>query len=149
MKNINKYTIKDNYAILTIINQKRESTDVLIDKDMVDILKDYSFRVNDNGYIKTKNSLYLQRLVIGDIPNGKEIDHINRNKLDNRRSNLRIVSHKDNCNNRYKDLYTGITKLSRLKSRPYKLRIGGKHIGYYSTLNEAVNKKKTLMMEIL
>ena len=31
---------------------------------------------------------------------GAECDHINRNPLDNRLSNLRWVSHRDNCRNR-------------------------------------------------
>lgn len=35
----------------------------------------------------------------GDIPEGMEIDHINGDRADNRLSNLRAVTHKDNCNN--------------------------------------------------
>lgn len=144
MKNINKYELKDDYAILSIINSKGEKVETKIDKEMVEELKHYSFRVNDNGYIKTKKSLYIHRIIIGDIPKGKEIDHINRDKLDNRKSNLRIVNHKENCNNRLKTEKTGITKLKRLKSKPYQLRINGKHIGYYSTFDEALKIKLTL-----
>lgn len=35
----------------------------------------------------------------GEIPDGMEIDHINTVRNDNRLSNLRCVSHKDNVNN--------------------------------------------------
>lgn len=35
----------------------------------------------------------------GEIPEGMEIDHINTNRGDNRLENLRLVTHKENCNN--------------------------------------------------
>lgn len=143
-KNINKYETNNEYTTLIIIDNKNRITKVLVDNDDVDTLKHYSFRVNSNGYIKTQNNIYLHRL-IKDVPSGYEIDHINRNKLDNRKNNLRITNHKDNCNNRYKDVLTGINKLKRLKTKPYQLRINGKHIGYYSTLEEAILEKQLYM----
>ena len=35
----------------------------------------------------------------GEIPDGMEIDHINTVRNDNRLENLRVVTHKENCNN--------------------------------------------------
>ena len=64
-----------------------------------------------NGYkvvhIKNKDDkschLYVHRLVweafIGSIPSGYEIDHISTDKNDCSLKNLRIQTHKDNCNN--------------------------------------------------
>lgn len=43
-------------------------------------------------------TLYMHRLITG-APKGKEVDHINHDTLDNRRSNLRVGSHKDNMQN--------------------------------------------------
>lgn len=49
------------------------------------------------------NNKRIHRLVyeafVGRIQNGKEIDHINRKPWDNRLTNLRLVTHKENMNN--------------------------------------------------
>lgn len=44
--------------------------------------------------------VYLHVLLVGKAPRGYHIDHINRNKLDNRRQNLRIVTAAENIRNR-------------------------------------------------
>ena len=53
---------------------------------------------------KFDKAFCVHRLVyetfVGEIPSGFEIDHINRNRLDNRLENLRVVTHKENVNNR-------------------------------------------------
>lgn len=61
---------------------------------------------NRNGYHKVYvNGKYIltHRLIweafFGEIPNNMEIDHINTVRDDNRLSNLRITTHKMNCNN--------------------------------------------------
>jgi hypothetical protein len=46
--------------------------------------------------------IYLHRLILGDVPNGWEVDHINHDTVDNRRANLRAATHKDNMENRRK-----------------------------------------------
>ena len=46
-----------------------------------------------------RESVLLHRLVL-DAPDGVDVDHINRNTLDNRRSNLRLASRSENNANR-------------------------------------------------
>lgn len=45
-------------------------------------------------------TLYIHRLIaerlVGPIPPGPVIDHVNHNRLDNRRENLRVVSNEEN-----------------------------------------------------
>ena len=66
--------------------------------------------IPDNGKQKT----VLMHTCIIHCPMYKDIDHINRNKLDNRKSNLRIATRSQNCANMKKDdncksIYKGVT----------------------------------------
>ena len=58
--------------------------------------------VNKNGYVQTSFG-YIHKIIWeafkGKIPEGYELDHINTVRTDNRLENLRLVSHKENCNN--------------------------------------------------
>lgn len=143
-RNINKYEINNDTAILTIIDTKGRNTKVLVDADMVDELKQYSFRLNGNGYIKTgSKNKYLHRIILN-YDGSLDIDHINRNKLDNRKCNLRIITHKENQNNRYRDDNYGIVYIKGL-NKPYRLNLKGKYYGYYSTLEEAKEKRNIIL----
>lgn len=62
----------------------------------------YRWYLTGNGYaiswIKGKR-LRMHHLIIGKPPKDKETDHINRNRLDNRKENLRFVSRSVNGQN--------------------------------------------------
>lgn len=49
-----------------------------------------------DGKLRTR---YFHRLIM-DPPQGMEVDHINRKRLDNRRCNLRLVTHSQNEQNK-------------------------------------------------
>lgn len=78
---------------------------IRIKKDRPNIF--YVIRSAKNGPIS------MHRTILPDIPAGMEIDHINGNPLDNRRSNLRICTHRQNACNRKKmsqtSQYKGVT----------------------------------------
>src|SRR5690625_2672181 len=72
----------------------------LVDEDILD--KYRHIKWSDNGYAFTsvidggkKRTVYLHRLIMNPPPD-MVVDHINGDKLDNRRSNLRICSHRQN-----------------------------------------------------
>jgi len=78
---------------------KKEYT--LVDKEYT-YLDKYKWRISKTGYvvgyIDTK-PVQLHRIIIG-AKDGEEVDHINRDTLDNRLKNLRIVTSRQNKINR-------------------------------------------------
>ena len=91
----------------------------------------------------SKSVIRMHRLII-DIPDGFEVDHINLNKSDNRRSNLRICTRTENILNRRIQKnnttgYHGVTWNKRLQK--FNARIGVNkqrlHLGYFKNELEA------------
>ncbi len=75
-----------------------------------------------------------------DAPRGLDIDHINRNKMDCRRANLRVATRKQNLRNsgpKGGNKYKGVSSAPRLanhkKKWTAKIRVDSKtvHLGYF------------------
>lgn len=101
----NEYVIEKNYAILKIIKENIVIAKVLIDKETVNKINKYSWRLNEKGYVITdmhRKKTRLHNFILNRDTSDPKIvcDHINRNKLDNRKENLRIVTQKENNLNR-------------------------------------------------
>lgn len=95
---MNKYIFKENYVIGYTQNTNKE---FYIDIEMYNYIKNYPWNENTNGYI-TSNYFHLHRFIIGklyDLDTVEVIDHINRNRKDNRISNLRLSTFKENIRN--------------------------------------------------
>ena len=103
--NINK--IKNEYVFTddeTIFMKLNNSDDVvIIDKEDYDKVKDHKWHVDSVGYARThieNKTVRLHRFVLEVYDSNTLIDHINRNKLDNRKKNLRITTKVTNSINR-------------------------------------------------
>lgn len=74
---------------------------ILIDKNDYNKICNYTWSIDSCGYpsamFKSKKTR-LHRILI-DVPKGKVCDHINQNKLDNRKANLRVTSYSKNTIN--------------------------------------------------
>lgn len=64
-----------------------------------------SYKNAGAGYAKRSDRSAMHRIILN-APKDKEVDHINRNSLDNRRENLRLVTLAQNRRNRSKHKLT-------------------------------------------
>lgn len=133
---------------LTIISKKDEW-----------IIKTFSsFRSDKKGYVKAsryiktefgfaKEDCLLHRLIIGKIIKGFQIDHKNRNPLDNRRTNLRLATRGENAMNKAKakgctSKYRGVAyRPNHNKINPWISYVSKQkkqnYLGYFKTEKEA------------
>jgi HNH endonuclease len=101
------------------------------------LLKKYAARfVTHDG---RRRVVFMHRLIMN-APDDMQVDHINHNKLDCRRSNLRLATSFENNRNRVKTTakrssrYKGVSFYKQTKRWGAYIRINGKHtyIGYYA-----------------
>lgn len=104
-KKRNKYTpneIIDNLdgtSCICLYNIKNEEVaKAIIDTSDVELVKGHKWCRDKNGYVKDSKQQYLHRLILNEYD--QYIDHVDGNKLDNRRSNLRACSNANNLKNR-------------------------------------------------
>jgi hypothetical protein len=83
-----EYEVVDNNVICT---NKNTGTAFLIDLEDLPKIRDYSWSDNGDGYLQNRKLGRLHRLLI-DCPKGSHIDHIDGNKMDCRKSNMRACS---------------------------------------------------------
>lgn len=90
----------------------------------------------------------MQHILDRGLLTGEEVDHINMDTLDNRRANLRIANRTQQRANQQKrrdavmSCFKGVYKMPKLRSgqsrkKPWQVRCGRHHIGYYATEIEA------------
>lgn len=114
-----------------------------IDDEDFELVSKYKWYLSTHGYAKTtihkkettkldKNrniNIAVHRLIMGN-PEGKQIDHINRNRLDNRKSNLRLATHTENNWNKEIKGLVGVSL--DIRDGRYRTRVGNKTYGSYS-----------------
>lgn len=107
------------------------------------------YAVRKEYYGKAPNGKHLTRWIrmhrlITDAPDKMEVDHINGNGLDNRRSNLRICTHKQNSHNTRKRKdnrsgYKGVGWHTQHNKWRARIVVDGrqKHLGLFDTPEQA------------
>lgn len=87
----------DHYEVVIFGRDLKEKARALIDKDDRALVEPFgSWCLEKQGYAQNWRARRKMHQLIMGKRKGLEIDHINGEKLDNRRSNLRFVSHKEN-----------------------------------------------------
>lgn len=121
----------------------------VIDIDDYERIKDYCWYVNKDGKVQTSmngKTVGLHRFVMNLHDNNYEVDHINHDRTDNRKNNLRIVTHEENMKNikTPKNNTSGRVGVEHLKNNKWKakIHIGNKYISKtFDTFEEAVEKR--------
>lgn len=129
---------------------------ILVDDENYEMLNQFTWWTNRRGYACNNNG-FMHRLIMELTKNDKGlyVDHINRNKLDNRKENLRIVTHAQNVCNRktfsnstsgYKGVHTHtyISKKTGEKITKYKVKISKE----FDTAEEAALAYNKLAIEL-
>jgi len=133
----------------------------IVDEDMFDELSSYKWSYS-NGYVYRKitnkegkrTSLYMHRFIMNPRKN-LVIDHIDRDKTDNRVCNLRQCTQKENLANAIgqrntSSKYRGVTRIKstgRFLSRIVHNR-KNYHLGVYSNENDAAQAYNDKMIEL-
>jgi hypothetical protein len=155
---MNEYIMHDKYAEIVIDSKKWGRHLSKIDLEDVDKCKNITWSINGHGNKKANqepilyvcNSTFglLHSFLIGK-KDGFEIDHKNLNTLDNRKRNLRHVSHSQNQLN--KRLYknnssgtTGVMWVEKFNRWVAYIKRNGKNttLGHYTDFDMAVRSRK-------
>ena len=129
----------NDYAVI------KAKEDILIDIEDVEKISKYRWWIDNSGYPRTK--IHGQNIRMHVFITGKKnLDHINRNKLDNRRSNLRECTNEQNMANRRKPInktnkYIGVYKDKRRNNSKYEARCGNVYLGMFNTAAEAAKAR--------
>lgn len=123
---------------------------VIIDSADVILVKNIYWDVNKNGYAYGRiggKFCTMHRFIMK--PNESEvIDHINHNKLDNRRSNLRVCTQSQNCMNglKRKNNKSGVVGVCKAPGGKWRASINVRykhiHLGQFSNKSDAIKARK-------
>ena len=151
----NKYIINDNYVEMIIESKVYGIIIVKIDKNDLEKCSKLTWHYaknKDSKYIQTRikgKMIKLHRYIMNINNSNLVVDHINRNPLDNRKSNLRICSYKENSFNKSirVDNTSGIAGVSFHKiNKKWKAKIKYNnltiHLGYFEDINEALINRR-------
>lgn len=159
--NSSRVVIFENHAEV-VCNGKSKAV-VFVDLDDVWKVSGKKWYTNRNGYcflnLVDKKSgkttpIYMHHVIAGKPGRGMTIDHVNHDRLDNRRENLRIVSYSKNLHNRRtSNQHYGVEKMSGNRKKPWAavISVNGRRtfIGSFETKSEASKARMDYEKNIL
>lgn len=132
--------------VLSVEERRQRAHDLHIVVDEQDqwLIDNFTWRISTKGYVETtvyipeKRTVKLHHLVVGRPLFDLQVDHVDKNKRNNVRSNLQFVSNQQNQLNTDRVEYASGIKLSRSGKFEARSCVGGyKHLGTYATREEA------------
>ena len=138
----NDYVVKGDIVYINICS-KGEMYVVSIDLEYYDSVKQYNWNIDNDEYVigYVEGRMVKLHRFITNCPNDKVVDHIDRNKLNNCKSNLRICDIGDNNKNhpKHKHNKSGYKNIYRVKDKnlwKVSIRANGKEYFKYFNLND-------------
>lgn len=146
----NEYVLHDDYAeIILCDSMNAEQGRALIDLEDVEKCKLLKWSIQGSGYARSKKPGFntsLHRYILG-YKEELDVDHVNHNKLDNRKHNLRIVLRPINVANT--DKHKCYSRMSngmwRVEVTRWRKRFYG---GIYRTEEKAIAARDNLLAQI-
>lgn len=120
----------------------QDGSHAIVDLDIFESAMVHIWSVNAQGYavaIIDGASVKLHDFVTGGAPEGREVDHANRNPLDNRHENLRFATKVQQGGNRsvYKSNTSGFKGVCLRPSGKWRAKCAGEYLGEFSTAEAA------------
>lgn len=154
LKRANKYRIDGDVVRMKLLTRANIVIGIVkFDLIDLDIVRKYHW-FNCGGYVaaktdstNTSSNIYMHRLLFDDGAEFPHVDHINNDKFDNRRINLRGATASQNFQNQTKrQTYGGKPTTSRYKGvsynkviRMWTAQLNGQRLGKYNTEEEAAS----------
>lgn len=141
----NEYRFEDDY----VVGITTKGEEFLFDKEDYEEISKYCWLILKNGYVsccKDGKTITMHRFLMTPPPD-KVVDHINHNRADNRRSNLRICTNAENCRNRAVPP-KGIGSRRSGNKTYYSVFLRGKYYGSFKDYESAIAKRNEVWKEI-
>jgi len=149
----NEYRVRQDYVEM-IMNGKNSGI-VLIDKEDLLLVSEYTWNINPvHGYVQTRTregreksqTVILHRLIMGAGKGDPQVDHRDRNRLNNRKKNLRFATWSENQLNKGlpKNNTTGFRGVSiNIRDKfEAQMMVEGKHLrARFETFEEAKTQR--------
>ena len=131
---------------VTVLNLDGKDTQAMVSPSDFTAVTSHHW-ILKNGYAVTRRSnryVSMHRLVMGPPPRGQSIDHVDRNRLNNTRENLRFATAVSQARNRgssrRKHLgLAGVVGVQPTRSGAFAARFRRKHLGTFRTIEEAAH----------
>lgn len=127
--------------VIPLVGRYGAGKSAFVDEEDYAAARKLTWHVSTQGYVvhswTNTSKIYLHQLVLGK-QQGEEVDHINGDRLDNTRANLRYVTHANNARNTAKregtsSRFKGVVWRKDKGCWTAQIAVGGRqrHLGYF------------------